>query len=104
MPKKVGKRISKGEIEHISKLMNIHLTQKEQDKYSDELSNVVNYNMEHLNKVKTENIKPTAHATGEKTVVRDDSTEPGFNVKEALSNASDENNSLFKVKHIFGEE
>jgi aspartyl-tRNA(Asn)/glutamyl-tRNA(Gln) amidotransferase subunit C len=104
MSKKVRKRISKKEIEHVSALANIHLTQKEQEKYSIELSNVVNYNMEHLDKVKTETIEPTAHAIGEKMIVRDDSTEPGFAVKEAMLNAPDEHNSLFKVKHIFGEE
>ena len=96
--------ISKKDIEHVAKLANISITQKEHEKYSKELSEVINYNMSHLEKINTSNVQPTAHATGETSVTRRDETEPGLSQEDALKNASNTHNKLFKVDHIFGED
>lgn len=97
-------KISKEEIKYVAKLSNIDITQKEQEKYSKDLSEVIDYNMNHLNEINTDNVNPTAHAVGEKSVMREDSTSPGLSAEEALKDAPEEHNNFFKVKHIFGEE
>ena len=96
--------ISKKDIEHVAKLANISITQKEHEKYSKELSEVINYNMSHLEKINTKNVKPTAHTTGETSITRGDETEPGLSQEDALKNAPNTHNKLFKVDHIFGED
>ena len=74
-------KITKEEIEKVIKLSNIDVTQIEQDKYSNDLSEVIDYSVNHLEKLNTENVLPTAHATGEKSITRTDSTEPGLSEK-----------------------
>lgn len=94
--------ISKEETKHVAKLSNINITQKELKSYSVNLSEIVNYNVKHLKRINTKKIEPTAHAVGEKSVMRGDYTSPGLTVDDALKNASEEHNNLIKVKHIFG--
>lgn len=96
--------ISKEDIRHVAKLANIETTQKEQEMYSKDLSEVINYNINWLGKVNTSKIEPTAHAVGEKTVTRDDYTTPGLTDIDALKNASVSHNNFFKAKKIFGED
>ncbi len=102
--KEMVTKISKEDVKHVAKLSNINITQKEQEKYSKELSEVINYNMSHLKNINTVNIKPTGHAVGEKSVMRDDSTSPGLDVEETLKNTPEQHNNFFKAKHVFGEE
>ena len=96
--------ISKKDIEHVAKLANISITQTEHEKYSKELSGVINYNMGHLEKIDTRKVKPTAHATGETSITRADETGPGLSLEGALKNAPNNYNNLFKVDRILGEE
>lgn len=96
--------ISKDEIIHVAKLANIVITQKEQEIYSKDLSEVINYNINWLGRVNTSKIEPTAHAIGEKSVMRADSTTSGLNDIDALKNAPDKYSNFFKAKHIFGED
>lgn len=98
------KKVKKEEIEKVAKLANISITQIEQDMYSDDLSKVVNYSVKHLEKLNTDNVSPTAHATGEKSITREDLTEPGLGEEEATRGARNKYNNSFKVKHIFGED
>lgn len=96
--------ISKEDIRHVAKLANIEITQKEQEVYSKNLSEVINYNINWLDKVDTGKVEPTAHAVGEKSVTRDDSTTPGLNDEEALKNAPVKHNNFFTAKNIFGDD
>ena len=102
--KQIKKLISKDEIRSVAKLANINITQNEQLKYSKELSTIINYNMKHLNSINTDEIEATGHATGEKSVTRNDETEPGLSADAALKNAPKNHNNLFKVKHVFGDD
>ena len=95
--------ISKEDIRYVAKLANIETTQKEQEMYSKDLSEVINYNINWLSKVNTSKIEPTAHAVGEKSVTRNDYTTPGLTDIDALKNAPAKYNNFFKAKKIFGE-
>lgn len=100
----IRSKITKSEVEHVARLANINITQHEQERYSEELSEVINYNMEHLKGIDTSNVEPTGHVTGETTVTRPDEIGPGLSENEALGNAPSIHNNLFRVDHVFGEE
>lgn len=97
------KHVSTDEVKHVLKLSNISITQNEQNKYSKDLSEVINYNMEHLESVNTKKIEATGHAAGEKSVTRNDETEPGLSFEKALKNSKGTHNNFFIVRHVFGE-
>ena len=96
------KMIKKEEMEKRLKLSNINITQEEQDNYSEDLSSVISYSIGRLEKIKTEDVAPTAHATGEKSITREDDTEPSLSAEEATKNAANKHNKLFQVNHVFG--
>ena len=97
-----SKMIKKEEMEKILKLSNINITQDEQDNYSKDLASVISYNIGKVEKIKTEGVSPAAHATGEKSITREDITEPSLSEEEATRNTTNKHNKLFKVKHVFG--
>lgn len=97
-------KTTKEEIEKIIKLSNIDVTQIEQDNYSKDLSEVIDYSIKHLEKLNTVNVLPTAHATGEKSITRTDSTEPGLSEEESVKNTRNRHINFFKVKHVFGDD
>ncbi len=82
---------------------NMDITQNEHNKYSKELTEIIKYNVEHLNNIDTTGIEPTAHAVGEKSVTRDDLPAPGLEDTEALKNTNESHNKFFKVKRVLGD-
>jgi len=65
--------ISKEQIEHVAKLARIELTEKEQEKYSHDLSSILDY-IDKLGKVDTKDVKAIQQITGLETVTRKDAT------------------------------
>jgi len=63
--------ISKEQVEHMAKLARIELTEKEKEKFTKELSSILDY-VEQLNRVKAGNVKLLSQVTGLKNVVRSD--------------------------------
>jgi aspartyl-tRNA(Asn)/glutamyl-tRNA(Gln) amidotransferase subunit C len=98
------KKLSSSEVKHVATLANLPLKNSELNTFSDQLSEVIDYNMSLLGKVSTKNIDPTAHVTGAKNIQRDDATEPGLTQKEALQNSKSVHNGFFKVKAILEQE
>ncbi len=94
------KKISSNEVEHIAKLANLSLSQKDLKKFTHQLSEVIDFNFSSLSRVDTGKVEPTAYALGTKNRLRADDTEPGLSTKEALQNAKDTHNDFFKVKAI----
>ena len=101
MGKILTESIKQDEIEKLAKLANINLTQNEQYIYSKELSKIINYNVDHLNRFNTNKIKPTAHTSGIETVLRTDTTEPGLSNEEAVKNSKTAYKGFFKSRHVF---
>jgi len=63
--------ISKEQVEHIAKLARIELTEKEKEKFANELSSILDY-FEKLNQVDTSEIEPISQITGLKNETRED--------------------------------
>lgn len=70
-PQSNPKGLSAGQVEHIAKLARIELTEKEKEKFTKELSSILDY-VEQLNKVNTDKIDRITQITGLENIVRED--------------------------------
>jgi len=93
-------QLTREEVEHISKLAKLNLTDQEVDKFSRELTEILDF-VDQLNSLKTENISPLNNVTGRKNVFREDEIKPSLSQKDALANATSVYHGYFKVKAIF---
>jgi len=91
------------DIDYVTKLANLELTPKEIKKFSKQLPQILEY-VGKLSEVDTKNVSPLAHAAGLKNVWRKDEVIPSLTPQEALANAKETHNDLFKVKAIFDAE
>lgn len=78
--------ISKEEVKNIANLSRLNLTETELDKYSKDLSSIVEF-INTLNEVDTEEVKPTDHILKIENVFRKDELKPSYDREELLKNA-----------------
>lgn len=94
--------ISKKDVEHIAKLARLGLSDKEKDKYSKELSEILDY-MKKLSRVDTKSIEPTAQVTGLENIFRKDENPLEVDtekVKKIIGQAPERENNFIKTKKI----
>ena len=93
--------ITKEKVEHIAKLAKLQLSEEEKEKYSGELSKVVDY-IEELNQIDIGDVEPTAQVSGLLNRLRPDIAHdcPSVDQKLALSSANCGPTGLVKVKKI----
>lgn len=89
------------EVKHVVKLANLPVSESELRKITEQLSEVIDYNIQELKKVSTEKVEPITNITGLKDVLRVDDTEPGLSQEQGLRNSKETYNGFFKVKAIF---
>jgi aspartyl-tRNA(Asn)/glutamyl-tRNA(Gln) amidotransferase subunit C len=94
------KKLTKKEIEYVSSLANLPLTRKEQEEFGQQLSEVIDYNVDLLRRSEVKGLEPTAHIGGIADVLEEDQPEPGLTNDEALRNAKSTHNGFFRVKAI----
>ena len=90
------------EVERIAKLARLGLSEKEKEKYSKDLSGILDY-MEKLNEVDIKNLEPTTQATGLKNIIRKDENPHEVDVekiKKIISQAPDREDNFIKTKPI----
>lgn len=100
-------KLSKSEVEKISQLARIHLTEKDKEKYSNELSSILGY-VEKLQAVNTDKVEETSQVTGLTNVYREDKATDIWKVnkdvkknrEKLLSNAPAKKDDYIKVKQI----
>jgi aspartyl-tRNA(Asn)/glutamyl-tRNA(Gln) amidotransferase subunit C len=97
-------KLNKDEILHIAKLAKIEITDKEVEKYAEQLSEVVDY-FSKLSEVDTNNIEPTNQTTGLENVTRPDliKSENGLTQEEAIAGSDEIYNGYFRVGAILTE-
>ena len=83
------------DVKHVAKLANLPLSSDEEEKYSEQLSKILEY-VDQLNEVDTSSVEPTYNVTGLNNVTREDVPIP--------SNASQKKNGFFVTKGIFDNE
>lgn len=84
----------------IAQLANLELTESEIAKLTEQLSEVIDYNVQQLNKVDTESVEPLLNVTGQTNSNREDLPEPGLTQEQVLQNAPETHNGFFKVDQI----
>jgi len=97
-------KLTKADVLHIAKLAKIEINDEEVEKYSKQLSFVVDY-FGALSEVDTKNIEPTSQTTGLENVFRADdiNSENCLTQEEAISGSDKIYNGYFKVGEILTE-
>jgi len=98
------KTLTRDDILHVAKLSNLTLTEEEIEKFTPQLSKVVDFISE-LSEVDTQNVKATSQTTNLKNVFREDKIKSSsvLSQDEALSGSKEKHNGLFKVPAILSE-
>jgi aspartyl-tRNA(Asn)/glutamyl-tRNA(Gln) amidotransferase subunit C len=92
-------KISREEVLHIARLARVALTEEEVDRFSEQLSNLLE-NFEILQQVDTENVPPTAQSVALHDVMREDEVRPSFSPDDILANAPRRDEDCFRVKPV----
>ncbi len=94
-------KLTKKDTLHVSKLAKLDLTEKEVDKFTTQLSHVVDHISE-LSTVDTELIEPTSQTTGLTNVLREDEIDVTncLSQDEALSGTEDTENGFVTTTAI----
>lgn len=94
--------LSKDQVQKIASLARVEITDKEAEKYSKELSDILGF-VEKLNEANTEGVEPIAHITGARNVTREDRIiEYSEETKNGIIDNFPEKKDRFdKVKAVF---
>lgn len=92
-------KLTKKEVEHIAKLSRLHLTSKEIEKFTSQLSSILEYIGE-LQKIDVKNLEPIGNISGLLNVAREDEIGQSYSQEEMLKNAPDKENGFLKVKAV----
>ncbi len=92
-------KISRKEVEHVTLLARLELTEEEVNQYTEQLNSILEY-AEMLQKLDTDKVTPTAHAVQLFNVLRTDEVHPSLPQQEALSNAPEAEDGYFRVPKI----
>lgn len=84
---------------HIAELAKLELSERETELYAEQLSAILDY-AERLNALDTASIPPTAQTIYQRNVLRDDEPGPSLSPDQALANAPQRDDNLFRVKQI----
>ncbi len=92
--------LSQQEVAHVARLARLALGAEELERMRSQLSDILAY-IEMLQEVDVSGVPPTAQVTNLQTVMRDDEVTEGLSLEEALSNAPDQRDGMFRVKAVF---
>lgn len=95
--------LTKDQVKKVAKLANLPITSEEEEKYSEQLSNILEY-IEQLNSLDTSDVEPTFNVSGQVNILAEDKAGDCLTQDEALSNASKKNDGFFVTKGVFQEE
>lgn len=91
--------LSKDDVEHVAQLARIELTDSEKEKYSQELSAIIDYVSE-LDEAPTTDVETIEQIVNLKNITRDDKVKPSLANKEVLANAPQKEDGFIKTKKI----
>ena len=87
------------QVKHVAHLARLALTDEEAEQLTKDLAAIIQY-AEQLNELDTENVEPTTHVIDMKNVMRKDEPKEWITQEEALKNAPDHKDGLFRVPAI----
>lgn len=96
-------KLTLDQVKKVAKLANLPLSSEEEEKYSDQLSKILDY-IDQLNQVDTSNTESTFNVTGLNNVMAEDETIPSLSQEDALLNAPKKKDGMFETKGVFENE
>ncbi|HVW36694.1 MAG TPA: Asp-tRNA(Asn)/Glu-tRNA(Gln) amidotransferase subunit GatC [Pirellulales bacterium] len=94
--------LSREQVEKVSLLARLRLSDTELETLTAQLGQVVDY-MDLLGELDTENVEPMAHAVEISNVFRDDELRPSFDRAEMLARAPHADGEFYLVPAVLGE-
>ncbi|WP_322510812.1 Asp-tRNA(Asn)/Glu-tRNA(Gln) amidotransferase subunit GatC [Chloroflexus sp.] len=94
--------LSEAEVRHVARLARIALSDEEIAVMRAQLSAILDY-IAMLQEVDVSNVPPTAQVTGLTTVWRPDVVGEMLTQEQALANAPDQQDGMFRVRAVFDE-
>ena len=94
--------ISREEVEKVSLLGRLVLSEAELDRMTSQLGQILDY-MGLLSEVDTEQVEPLAHALDVCDVFRDDRVRPSLSRDQALANSPNRDDECYLVPAVLGE-
>jgi aspartyl-tRNA(Asn)/glutamyl-tRNA(Gln) amidotransferase subunit C len=94
--------LTRADVEKVSLLGRLLLSEAELDTMTTQLGRVVGY-VEQLNEVQTDGVQPMAHALDMHDVFRDDVLRESLPREAALSNAPKRDGECYRVPAVLGE-
>ena len=96
-------KLTKDQVKHVAKLANLPLTSNEEEKYSEQLSKILDY-IDQLNSLDTKAVEPTYNVSGLNNITRADEVGESLTQEEILQNASQKRQGFFITKGVFSDE
>ncbi len=91
--------ITREEVQKISKLAKLRLTEKEAELYQAQFSKILD-SMAELRQLDTEDVPPTTSVLGLSNVLREDSPAPFGEAEDLLANAPEREGPYYKVRKV----
>jgi aspartyl-tRNA(Asn)/glutamyl-tRNA(Gln) amidotransferase subunit C len=88
--------LSRDEVLHVARLARLQLTEDEVERFSDELSKVLDY-VEKISELDLTDVEPTSHVVNVENVLRADEPRPSLPRDAALASAPDPALGGFRV-------
>lgn len=94
--------LTSAEVAHVARLARLSLSPDELERMRSQLSNILEY-IELLQEVDVAGVEPTAQVTGLATVLRPDAVTERLTREQALANAPEQRDGMFRVRAVFEE-
>lgn len=94
--------ISRAEVEKVSLLARLSLSDEELDRMTSQLGDILGY-VDQLSELDTEQVEPMAHALDFANVFRADAVQPSLDREAALANAPHRDDECYRVPAVLGE-
>ncbi|NJN67684.1 MAG: Asp-tRNA(Asn)/Glu-tRNA(Gln) amidotransferase subunit GatC [Chloroflexaceae bacterium] len=95
--------LTPAEVEHVAQLARLKLSPEELEQMRVQLSSILDY-IASLQEVSIEGVPPTEQMSNLSTVMRSDEVLPPLPHREALANAPDQRDGMFRVRAIFDDQ
>ena len=94
-------RLSREEVLHIARLARLGLDEVEIDKFSEQLSNLLQH-LRVLQQVDTTGVPPTTQSIALQNVIREDEAQASLPPGQILANAPQKEDDFFRVRPVLG--